>query len=75
MFKCLKSLEKLFVVQGLDYLCDYVEEKNIPSVNLLEKLGFKRFYITGYKMPGFIVDEKTGESWYIFLYKKYISGE
>ena len=73
MFKCLKSLEELFMDHGLDYLCDYVEEINIPSVKLLEKLGYKAFVIYGW--PSFIVDEETGKSWDILLFKKYFNKE
>jgi len=43
MYNCLKILEKYFVSQGINILCADVNMENIPSINLLEKSGFKKY--------------------------------
>jgi RimJ/RimL family protein N-acetyltransferase len=40
MYKCLRSLEEIFKNHGLDYMTATIEEINIPSVNLINKMGF-----------------------------------
>jgi len=67
MFKCLKSLETVFEDHGLDYLCARVEEINIPSVNLLRKLGYIK-----HTSIGFIVDEEEGKEWNVYEYRRYL---
>ena len=65
MFKCLKSVEDLFVKEGLDRLYTSVERINTPSVNLLEKWGFNE------SMPHhFLVNEKTGKMWWVYHVRK-----
>jgi RimJ/RimL family protein N-acetyltransferase len=54
MYKCLKLFEKIFIAQGLDYIIAVIEEINIPSVNLVKKLGFKE-----HDVCYFLVDEEN----------------
>jgi hypothetical protein len=43
MYKCLKILERIFIKQELNVLTTEVDIKNVPSINLMKKLGFKLF--------------------------------
>jgi len=43
MFNCLNTLEKYLNTQGTDVLCAEVNIDNTPSINLLEKSGYKKY--------------------------------
>ncbi|GHU76218.1 hypothetical protein FACS189461_3540 [Spirochaetia bacterium] len=68
MYNCLKSFEKIFKDNALDYIMARIQEKNIPSVNLVKKMGFeKTCRVDIYE------NEKTGEEWHMRSYRKILS--
>jgi RimJ/RimL family protein N-acetyltransferase len=70
MYKCLKLFEKIFIDQGLDYIRAVIDEINIPSVNLVKKLGFKEHDICY-----FLVDEENHREWDVVEYRKNLKGK
>jgi RimJ/RimL family protein N-acetyltransferase len=70
MYKCLKSFEKIFRDCGLDYIMATIEAINIPSVSLVEKMGFNAV-----APVTFLVNEKKGIMWYVFEFRKILTGE
>jgi RimJ/RimL family protein N-acetyltransferase len=70
MYKCLRSFEEIFKNHGLDYIRARIEEINIPSVNLVKKMGFNEV------LPVmFLVNEEKGSMWYVFEYRKILTGK
>jgi RimJ/RimL family protein N-acetyltransferase len=70
MYKCLNSLEEIFKNHGLDYMMATIEEINIPSVNLVTKMGFDD--VSPFT---FFVNEEKGSMWYVFEYRKILTGK
>jgi RimJ/RimL family protein N-acetyltransferase len=69
MQKCLTVLEKHLLSQGVDNLCAEVDMANIPSINLLEKLGYKR------QAASFLISGEGKTILNTFSYQKTISKE
>jgi RimJ/RimL family protein N-acetyltransferase len=70
MYKCLNSFEEIFKEHGLDYMMATIEEINIPSVNLVTKMGFDDV-----SPFSFYVNEEKGNMWFVFAYRKILTGK
>jgi RimJ/RimL family protein N-acetyltransferase len=68
MYKCLNSFEKIFHDHGLDYIMATIEENNVPSVNLVIKLGFDDV-----SLFTFFVNEEKGTTSYVLAIKKILT--
>jgi RimJ/RimL family protein N-acetyltransferase len=69
MYNCLKSFEKIFKDNALDYIMASIQEKNIPSVNLVKKMGFEKLY----GRVDLYTDEETGDEVNMLPYRKKLS--
>ncbi|GHU81358.1 hypothetical protein FACS189468_3760 [Spirochaetia bacterium] len=72
MYNCLKSFEKIFKDNALDYIMTTIQEKNIPSVNLVKKMGFEKPGVDEFFID-FLVDEETGDEVNVIVFRKILS--
>jgi RimJ/RimL family protein N-acetyltransferase len=70
MYKCLEKFEKIFMAQGLDYIKVDIDKNNIPSIKLVEKMGF--IFKSEWSPDFMIMDEETGQciTWEVYTYIK-----
>jgi L-amino acid N-acyltransferase YncA len=66
----LKSFGKISRDHGLDYIMAAIEAINIPSVNLAKKMGFDVV-----APVTFLVNGKKGIMWYVFEFRKILTGK